>query len=325
MRLNTRNAVLGSAVLGTALLTVGGVHAQSYPAKPIRMIVPFSPGGSLDLVARMLARTASPELGQQVVVENRAGAGGTIGVDLVAKSAPDGYTLLIVQSSITVNPTLVPKTPYDPVRDFDAISKVSSYMLFLVAHPSLQVRTVKQLIALAKAHPGELNYASVGVGSATHLSGALFNHMAGVNMVHIPYKGTGQVMPDLLGGQVALHFGSTSVVPYVKTGKLAALGVSGAQRSPALPQVPTIAEAGVPGYEVTTWNALFAPAGTPVPVVNRLNALVRQGLEQPESKAIMAAQGLDPTPSTPAEMAALVKSELAKWAKLIKAANIKAD
>ncbi|HEV7804018.1 MAG TPA: tripartite tricarboxylate transporter substrate-binding protein, partial [Burkholderiales bacterium] len=182
------------------------------------------------------------------------------------------------------------------------------YMLFLVAHPALQVRTVKQLIALAKAHPGQLNYASVGIGSATHLSGALFNYMAGVNMLHIPYKGTGQVMPDLLGGQVALHFGSTTVVPHVKTGKLVALGVSGAQRSPALPQVPTIAEAGVPGYEVTTWNALFAPAGTPAGIVTRLNTLVRQGLEQPESKAVMEAQGLDPTPSTPAEMAVLVKS-----------------
>lgn len=311
--------------LGAVTLTHGLAHAQSYPVKPIRMIVPFSPGGSLDLVARMLAKTASPELGQQIIVENRAGAGGTIGVDLVAKSPPDGYTLLIVQSSITVNPNLMAKIPYDPVRDFDSISKVSSYMLFLVAHPSLPVRSVKQLIALAKAHPGQLNYASVGIGSATHLSGALFNHMAGVDMVHIPYKGTGQVMPDLLGGQVALHFGSTTVVPHAKSGKLVALGVSGARRSPALPQVPTIAEAGVPGYEVTTWNALFAPAGTPAPIINRLNALVRQGLDLPESKSIMAAQGLDPTPSTPAEMNALVKSELAKWAKVIKAAGIKAE
>ncbi|HSQ04527.1 MAG TPA: tripartite tricarboxylate transporter substrate-binding protein, partial [Burkholderiales bacterium] len=231
----------------------------------------------------------------------------------------------IVQSSITVNPSLVKNIPYDPVKDFEPISKVSSYMMFLVAHPSTGLRSVKQLIALAKAKPGELNYASVGVGSATHLSAALFDYMAGVRMTHVPYKGTGQVMPDLLGGQVALHFGSTSVVPYAKNGKLTALGVTGEQRSPALPDVPTIAEAGVPGYEVTTWNALFAPAGTPAPIVNRLNSLVRQALDQPDAKSVMAAQGLDPTPSTPAELRALVKSELSKWARLIKAAGIKAD
>jgi tripartite-type tricarboxylate transporter receptor subunit TctC len=186
---------------------------QAYPLKPVRIINPFSPGGSLDLVARLLAKSLTNDLGQQFIVENRPGAGGSIGVELVAKSPADGYTLLIVQSSITVNPSLQRKIGYDPVKDFEPISKVSSYMFFVVAHPSLPARNVKALIALAKANPGQVNYASVGVGSGTHLAGELFGHMAGVKLAHIPYKGTGQVMPDLLGGQIALTFGSTSPVP----------------------------------------------------------------------------------------------------------------
>jgi tripartite-type tricarboxylate transporter receptor subunit TctC len=301
------------------------VYSQTYPVKPIRLINPFSPGGSLDLVSRTLAKSMSADLGQQVVVENKPGAGGTIGVDLVAKSPPDGYTLLAVQSSITINPSLQQRIPYDPVRDFAPISKISSYMFFVVVHPSLPVRSVKQLIALARANPGQINYASVGMGSGTHLASELFNYMAGVKMVHIPYKGTGQVMPDLLGGQVAVHFGSTSVVPYVKSQKLVPLGVTGAQRSAALPQVPTIAESGIPGFEVTAWNALFAPAGTAAPVVGRLNALVKSAMEQPDAKALMEAQGLDVSTSTPAELGTLVKVELARWAKVIKAAGIKPE
>ena len=312
--------------LALTIAAAGGVaHAQTYPTKPIRMINPFSPGGSLDLVARLLAKTMSADLGQPVIVENKPGAGGTIGVEQVAKSPPDGYALLIVQSSISINPTLQRKIGYDPVRDFAPISKVSSYMFFLVAHPSLPARSVKQLIALARSKPDEINYASVGVGSGTHLAGELFNYMTGVRMMHIPYKGTGQALPALLGGQVAVHFGSTTVVPYVKEKKLVALGVTGAQRSEAVPDVPTIAESGIPGYEVTAWNALFAPAGTPTPIVNRLNALVKKAMEQPEAKAVMEAQGLDTTLSTPAELGALVKTELVKWAKVIKAAGIKPE
>jgi tripartite-type tricarboxylate transporter receptor subunit TctC len=311
--------------LGIAALGVGRADAQTYPVKPVRMINPFSPGGSLDLVARTLARSMSAELGQQVVVENRPGAGGTIGVDFVAKSPPDGYTLLAVQSSITINPSLQQKMPYDPVRDFAPISRISSYMFFLVVHPSLPARSVKQLIALARANPRQINYASVGMGSGTHLAAELFDFMAGVKMTHIPYKGTGQVMPDLLGGHVAVHFGSTSVVPYVKSQKLISLGVTGAQRSAVLPQVPTVAEAGIAGFEVTSWNALFAPAGTPQAIISRLNGLVKQGVEQPDAVKVMEAQGLDISPSTPAELGALVSAELVKWAKLIKAAGIKAE
>ena len=311
------------AACALVVLACSAVWAQPYPAKPVRIVNPFSPGGSLDLVARLLAKHMSAQLGQTVLVENRPGAGGTIGVEAVAKAPADGYTLLIVQSSITINPTLQQKIPYDPVRDFAPISKVADYMFFLVAHPSLPVRTVKQLIALDKSRPGQLNYASVGVGSGTHLASELFNYMAGTKIVHVPYKGTGQALPDLIGGHVAIMFGSTSFVPHVKSGKLVALGVSGAQRSAALPDVPTIGEAALPGFEVTAWNALFAPAGTPEAVVKRLNTLVHQGLAQPETRATMDKQGLDATPSTPEELAKLVTTELDKWAKVIRAAGIK--
>ena len=322
MRFSTK-LTCALALLGLMTCATARAQGQPYPAKPVRIINPFSPGGSLDMVARLLAKHMSAELGQSVLVDNRTGAGGTIGVETVAKAPPDGYTLLIVQSSITINPTLMPKIPYDPVRDFAPISKVSDYMFFLVAHPSLPARTVKQLIALDKARPGLLNYASVGVGSGTHLASELFNYMAGTKITHVPYKGTGQALPDLIGGHVAIMFGSTSFVPYVKSGKLVGLGVTGAVRSRALPDVPTIAEAGLPGFEVTAWNALFAPAGTPEPIVKRLNALVREGLAQPEAKAAMDKQDLDATPSTPEELANLVRTELAKWAKVIKVAGIK--
>ena len=314
-----------AACAGLALCCCAGAWAQPYPTRAVRIINPFSPGGSLDLVARLLAKHMSAELGQSVLVDNRPGAGGTIGVETVAKAPPDGYTLLIVQSSITINPTLQPKISYDPVRDFAPISKVADYMFFLVAHPSLPVRSVKQLIALDKARPGQLNYASVGVGSGTHLASELFNYMAGTKIVHVPYKGTGQALPDLIGGHVAIMFGSTSFVPHVKSGKLVALGVTGAARSAALPEVPTIAEAALPGFEVTAWNALFAPAGTPEAIIKRLNALVREGLAQPEARVAMDKQGLDATPSAPEELARLVRTELDKWAKVIKASGMKPD
>ncbi len=312
------------AVFGAVCLA-GTAHAQSYPVKPVRIINPFSPGGSLDLVARLLAKSLSADLGQPFIVENRPGAGGSIGVELVAKAPADGYTLLMVQSSITVNPSLQRKVGYDPVRDFAPVSKVSSYMFFVAAHPSLPARNVKQLISLAKSKPGQINFASVGVGSGTHLAGELFGHMGGVKLAHIPYKGTGQVMPDLLGGQIALTFGSTSVVPHVKSGKLIALGVTGAKRSPVLRDTPTVDESGIPGYEVTAWNALFAPAGTPQAIVNRLNELTRKNIAHAEAKSVMDAQGLDGDTGTPTALATLVKSELAKWAGVIKLAGIKPE
>lgn len=307
------------------LLSSGTAVAQAWPVKPVRIINPFSPGGSLDLVSRLLARGMSNDLGQQFIVENRPGAGGSIGIELVAKSPPDGYTLLMVQSSLTVNPSLQRKVPYDPVKDFEPVSKVSSYMFFVVVHPSLPVRSVKELIALAKARPGQVNYASVGVGSGTHLAGELFAHMAGVKISHIPYKGTGQVMPDLLGGQIALTFGSTSVVPHVKQGKLHILGVTGTKRALVLPQAPTLEESGLKGYEVTAWNALFAPAGTPQAVVGRLNEQVRKHMRQADARSVMDSQGMDADTNSPAELGNLVKSELVKWAKVIEIAKIKPE
>jgi tripartite-type tricarboxylate transporter receptor subunit TctC len=315
------------AWLGGALLAAMSAcaNAQSYPTKPVRIINPFVPGGAIDLVARTVAQYMSGSLGQQVIVENRPGAGGGIGIELAAKAPADGYTLLAVQSSLTINPNLQKKVPYDPVHDFAPISKMSSYMFFAVAHPSLPARSVKQLIALAKQRPGQIDYASVGIGSGTHMAGELFNYMAGVKLSHVPYKGSGQVMPDLLGGQIALHFGSPAFVPLVKNGKLVALGVTGASRSPALPDVPTFAESGLPGYEVTAWNALFAPAGTPTAIIGRLNGLTVQAMNQPETKALMDNQGIEASTSTPAELGALVKVELAKWAKVIKAAGIQPE
>jgi len=310
-------------LLAASLLAALPAMGQTYPVKPVRIINPFSPGGSLDLVARALAKHMSAELGQSVLVDNRPGAGGSIGIEAVAKAPPDGYTLLIIQSSITINPSLQAKVPYDPIKDFAPISKTTEYMFFLVAHPSVPVKSVKELIALDKRKPGLITYASVGVGSGTHLSGELFNYMAGTKLTHIPYKGTGQAMPDLLGGHVAIMFGSTSVVPHAKAGKLVPLAVTGVARSRTLPEAPTIAESGLPGYEVTSWNALFAPAGTPEPIVKRLNALTREALAQPEAKSAMEKQEMDITPSTPEELGRLVKTELAKWAKVVKASGMK--
>ena len=323
MKNKKRWVVAGCVLVGTA--AAGGAQAQAYPTKAVRMVNPFSPGGSLDLVSRALSRTMTVELGQSVFVDNRPGAGGNLGVELVAKAPPDGYTLLAMQSSMVINPSLQKQVPYDPVKDFEPISKISSYMFFLVVHPSTQARSVQQLIALAKAKPDQLTYASVGVGSGTHLAGELFKSMAGVKMIHVPYKGSGPSIIDLVGGQVALMFGSTSVLPHVQTKKLILLGVSGAKRSAFVPDTPTIAESGVPGYEITAWNALFAPAGTPAAIVTRLNQLVRQGLANADTKAVMEAQGLDATPSTPQELGELVRSELPKWERVIKSAGIKPE
>ena len=314
-------AVGWSAVLAAAVIPYAG--AQPYPNKPVRIINPFSPGGSLDQVARALAKHMSAELGQSVLVDNRPGAGGSIGIEAVAKAPPDGYTLLIIQSSITINPSLQAKVPYDPIKDFAPISKATEYMFFLVAHPSVPVKSVKELIALDKRRSGMITYASVGVGSGTHLSGELFNFMAGTKLTHVPYKGTGQAMPDLLGGHVAIMFGSTSVVPHAKAGKLVPLGVTGVARSRALPQTPTVAESGLPGYEVTSWNALFAPAGTPEAIIKRLNGLVREALVQPDVVAMMQKQDLEVVPGTPDELGKLMRAELAKWAKVIRAAGMK--
>jgi len=300
--------------------------AQTYPLKPVRIVNPFSAGGSLDLVGRMVAKSMSEELGHQVIVENRPGGGGTPGIEFVSRLPADGYALLVTGGSFTINTILRPNVAtYNPVSDFSPIAKLTSYMYFLVAHPTLPVRSVKELIALAKAKPGQINYASVGMGTGTHLSAELFNHMAGVKMLHIPYKGTGQVMPDLLGGYVALLFGSTNVVPHVKSRKLIALGVTGAKRASVLPDIPTIEESGLAGYEMSSWHALLAPAGVPVPIVSRVNELARKALTHPGAKVVLDPQGLEADVGTPAELGALIKSDVKKWGTVIKYAGIKAQ
>ena len=293
----------------------------SFPAKPLRILVGFAAGGSADLLARIAAAKLNAALGQPAVVENRPGAGGNIAAELVARSAPDGYTLLVAPSAFAVNPSLYKRTPYDARRDFAPVTTLSTYMLFLVCHPSLPVKSAKDLIALAKARPGQLNYSSAGTGTTTHIAGELLSYMTGTTMTHIAFKGTGQQVPALLSGEVALAFGSTTVVPLIQSQKVALLGVTGAKRFPAFPDAPTIAET-VPGYEVTSWNALFAAAGTPPDIVRRLADEVAKGLRQSDVLDIFEKQGLQSAAGRPEELAALVAGEVTKWAKVIKAANI---
>ena len=293
----------------------------SFPAKPLRILVGFAAGGSADLLARIAAAKLNAALGQPAVVENRPGAGGNIAAELVARSAPDGYTLLVAPSAFAVNPSLYKRTPYDARRDFAPVTTLSTYMLFLVCHPSLPVKSAKDLIALAKARPGQLNYSSAGTGTTTHIAGELLSYMTGTTMTHIAFKGTGQQVPALLSGEVALAFGSTTVVPLIQSKKVALLGVTGAKRFPAFPDAPTIAET-VPGYEVTSWNALFAAAGTPPDIVRRLADEVAKGLRQSDVLDIFQKQGLQSAAGRPEELAALVAGEVTKWAKVIKAANI---
>lgn len=295
--------------------------AQSYPTKPIRILVGFAAAGSTDLVARIAAAKLNAALGQPAIVENRPGAGGNIAAELVAKSPPDGHTLLIAPSAFAVNPSLYKRAPYDAIKDFSPVTTVSTYMLFLVCHPSLPARSVKELIALAKARPGHLNYSSAGTGTTTHISGELLTYMTSTTMTHIAFKGSGQQMPALLSGEVALAFGSTTVVPLIQAKKVVLLGVTGAKRFPAFPDAPTVSET-IPGYEVTSWNAMFAAAGTPPDIVRRLADEVSKGLRQNDALDVFEKQGLQTAGGRPEELAALVATEVTKWAKVIKAAKI---
>ena len=307
------------AALGALL--PAATAAQTYPTKPIRIIVGFAAGGSTDLVARLAAPKLNAMLGQPVLVENRPGAGGNIAAELVAKSPPDGHVLLLAPSAFSVNPSLYRRVPYDPIKDFAPVTGITSYNLFLVCHPSLPVRSVKDLIALARSRPGQLNYSSAGTGTTTHISGELLSYMARIQMTHIPFKGSGPQLPAVLSGEVALAFGSTSAVPLVQARRLVLLAVTGAKRLPAFPDAPTIAET-VPGYEVNSWNALFAPAGTPPAIVRRVSEHVGKALKQPDALELLERQGLQESTGTPEELAALVAAEVGKWAKVIKAAQI---
>ena len=301
--------------------------AQSYPSKSIRIVVPFPPGGIADVMARVFGQKFSDSWGQSVVVENRAGAGGNIGAEIVAKSPPDGYTL--VMGSIgthSVNISLFSKMPFDPVRDFAPVALVIKSQNLLVVHPSVPAKSVKELIALARARPGQLAYASAGNGTAGHLAGELFKALAKIDLVHIPYKGNTPAIADLMGGQTSMTFATMpTVLPQVKGNRLRALAVTGAQRSPALPNTPTVAEAALAGFDVTNWIGIFAPAGTAPDIVNKLNAEIMRIMRLPDVEPRLAAEGAQFTPNTPAEFGAFVKSEIAKWGKVIRDAGIRVD
>ena len=299
------------------------LHAQAYPARPIRFVAPYVPGGGVDFVGRVVAQKLSDAWGSPVIVENRPGAGTNIGSELVARSAPDGYTLLIGGVPNSANASLFAKLPYDVLKDFVAVCLMTTAPNILVVHPSVPARSVRELIALAKARPGELTFASAGIGSSNHFSGELFKLMARVDIVHVPYKGGGAAVTDLLGGQVTMYFGTTpSSLPHVRTGKLRALGITSARRSPSAPEVPTIAEAGLPGFENSAWHGLLAPTGTPDAIVTKLNAEVVRLLRLPDTAAQLAVQGVDVIASSPAEFAAFIKQDIAKYAKLVRSAGI---
>ncbi|MEQ1775177.1 MAG: tripartite tricarboxylate transporter substrate binding protein [Burkholderiales bacterium] len=309
------------------VLCAANAFAQSYPTKPIRMVITYPPGGNTDLVGRAMAAKLTELMGQQVVVDNRGGAGGVMGTMIAAQAAPDGYTIMLGTSAgMVVNPLLSSKLPYDALKDFAPVSNVIIVPQLLVTNPQLSAKTVKDLIALAKAKPGSLNAGSSGVGTPNHLGTELLKGLAGVNIVHVPYKGGAQALTDLIGGQIQMAFSSIpAVLPHIKAGRLNVLGVGSAKRSPALPNVPTIAEAGVPGYEYTTWYGIFAPSRTPQAIVTRLNSEIVKGLNAPEINQRFVANGGDPAPSTPDELRRYMIEESARWAKTIKAAGIRID
>lgn len=298
--------------------------AQAYPSKPIRIVVPFNPGGSMEAIVRLVGQKLTAAFGQPVIIENRPGAGGVVGTEYVAKSPADGHTMLATPSAFVMNAALNNNASYDPVKDFETVSILASYPLLLACHPSLPVRTVKALIALAKAQPSGLNYSSGGLGTSNHVAAELFANMAGARLTHVPYKGGGPAFMALIGGEVHIMFAAApTTMPFVTSGKLRVLGVSTARRSHFLPDVPTIAEAGVPGYEVNSWSALFAPAGTPAAIVKTVNAEVGKGLRQGDALEVLEKQGLEQAAGPQEEAASLIRTEAAKWAKVIKATGIK--
>jgi tripartite-type tricarboxylate transporter receptor subunit TctC len=315
-------AVMVTAHAQTASTSSG----QAYPTKPVRIVVPFPAGGTSDILARAVGQKLGDEMKQQFVVDNRPGAGANIGAEMVAKAAPDGYTLLLASTIHTINPSLYSKLGYDPIKDFAPVALIAATSQVLAVHNSVPVKTLKEFIAYAKKRPGELNYSSAGSGSQPHLTAELFKTMTGVNIVHVPYKGAPPAMIDLLAGQVALTFATApSAVPHVKAGKLRALGVSTAQRITALPDVPTIAEGGVPGFEASGSNGLVAPAGIPPALVERLSGSVIRIVKEPAMSKYLSEQGADPLPMAPPEYGAYLKAEVAKWAKVVKASGAKVD
>jgi tripartite-type tricarboxylate transporter receptor subunit TctC len=311
----------------TALVFSGAVWAQAYPAKPVRLLVPQAPGGGNDTIARLVAQRISQTLKQQVVVDNRAGAGGLIAAETVAKSPPDGYTLLLGNvATMTIIPNVQKKVPYDPFKDFEPVSLIASAPLLVVVHPSLPITTVKQLIALAKAKPGQLNYASNGVGSSTHLATELFKVMTRTDMTHVPYKGLSPATTDLLSGQVQVMFSSAvAMLPHVKSGRMRALAMTGASRSKAIPDIPTVAESGVPDYEAGSWYGILAPAGTDRAIVDLLAREIGAATRSQEIQDRLNSEAVIPIGSTPAQFAAHIKKEHARVAQVVKSSGAKFD
>ena len=300
--------------------------AQSYPARPIRIIVPQSPGASTDITARLVAQGLSEAFRQPVIVDNRPGSSGIAGTELVARAAPDGYTLMVVASSFSINPALGRKMPFDSIRDFTTVTQLSKFPNMLAAHPSAPVKTLQDVIALAKAKPGQLSYASAGLATGTHMTAELLKFMTGIDILHVPYKGGGPAMIAAMGGQTQLVIGtSVGLLPHVRAGKLRAIALTSAKRSAAAPDIPTFAESGVPGYEHEPWNGMFGPAGIPKPVLARVNAEVVRILRSPEVKKVFERDGADVVGSTPEQFGAVLKAEIAKWTKVAKAAGIKAE
>jgi tripartite-type tricarboxylate transporter receptor subunit TctC len=313
-------------VVALAFTFASGIaEAQNYPSKPIRLIVPFPPGGSNDIVGRMIAAQLGERLGLSVVVDNRGGAGGTIGTDMAAKAAPDGYTLLLISVAHAFNPAMYKKLPYDPEKSFAPIGLVAAGPVALMVHPSVPATTVKELIAFAKTKPGELNYATAGVGSFQHLASELFKLQTGVNIVHIPYKGGGPAMMDTIAGQAQINMASLiQVIPHAKSGKLRLLATSGSKRSSLFPDVPTVAET-VPGYDATNWWGLVAPAGTPAAVVSKLHSELEALLKSAETKKRLESEGADVVRMDPAEFGRFLSAEMVKWTKVVREAGITAE
>ena len=317
--------LFGALVL--VLATSSGAWAQAFPTKPIRFVVPFAPGGSTDTLARALGQKMSESLGQQVVIDNRTGANGNIGMEIVAKAPPDGHTIVLGYiANVAIGPSLYEKLPFDPVRDYEPITLIATSPNVLVAHPSVAATNLKEVIALAKAKPGQLNYASASVASVGHLTGELLNQMAGIKMVHVAYKGAGQAVTDLLGGHIQLMFsGFSSVMPHIKSGKLRPIVQTGEKRSPALPDVATIAESGFPKFEATAWYGVHAPAKTPKTIVTRLNSEFVKALKMQDVRDRLGALGFELVGSTPEYYGNYIKTEIKKWEKVVKASGAKPE
>ena len=321
-----RNAICGTGAMFCLVAGVAPAADPAYPARPVRLIVPQTPGSSTDIIARLVAQRLGERLGQTFVVDNRAGAGSLIGIELVARAVPDGYTLLVVASSIAIHPVLHDKLSFDPVRDFSPVTQLASYPSILVLNPGVPAKSVTELIQLARSKPGQLNVGSSGVGTGTHLSAELFRSMTGVQWTYIQFRGGAPALTALLGGEVQLSFATMPLVlPHARSGKLRALAVTSSRRSQAAPELPTIAESGVPGYDHGAWNAMFAPARTPHGIVQKLNREVRDVLASADIKDRLAAEGAEPLSSKPEEFAAVMKADMAKWARIVRQTGIKVE